>query len=67
MTRKEEIRQQCEQKSIEMRQVCGIGDAWYAQSRKVLTDAEKAEVKALWDTMSGSSCWNDAFLRWMKQ
>lgn len=40
--------------------------AWYDQSDAVLTDAEKAEVRALWDTMPGHTCYNQAFLRWIR-
>lgn len=40
--------------------------AWYAVAGEVLTPEENAEVRKLWDTMSGSSSWAGAFLEWMK-
>lgn len=41
--------------------------SWMECIDEFMTDADKAEVEALWLTMSGSTCWNDAMLRWMAQ
>ncbi len=41
--------------------------SWMECISEFMTDADKAEVKALWATMPGHTCWNDAMLRWMAQ
>ncbi len=40
--------------------------SWMETIEEFMTAGDKAEVKALWDTMPGSTCWNDAMLRWMR-
>ena len=65
MTRKDEIRQLCEQEAVKAAKIVGMA-TWYEQGEKVLTLAEKREISTLWDTMPGTSSWNDAFLRWIK-
>ena len=40
--------------------------SWMETIEEFMTNAEKAEIKALWATMPGSTCWNDAMLRWMQ-
>lgn len=65
MTRKQEIRNKCEELAKETAKKIGMR-AWYDEADNVLTPKEKAEIKVLWDTMSSHTCWNDAFLRWME-
>lgn len=64
MTRKEEIRNLCNAEAVKVAQKVGAA-AWYEQADKFLTDEEKGEIKAIWETMPGNSCWNDAFRKWM--
>ncbi len=61
---RDEIRAACEANAAELRKVVGLA-AWYDRADRVLTPAEGEQVRRLWDTMPGYTCWNDAFLRWM--
>ncbi len=40
--------------------------SWHDEIEKLLSDEDKTEVRAIWDTMRGESCWMDALLCWMK-
>lgn len=64
--RKQQIKKDCENLAKEAAEIVGAS-AWYEQATHVLTENEKSAVNDLWDTMPGSSCWNDAFLKWMNQ
>lgn len=39
------------------------GFAWQDNIRDFLTEDEKNYVRSVWDKMSGSSCWWDAFTK----
>jgi len=38
---------------------------WSDQLDKIMTRGERLEINALWNTMNGSSCFVDAFLRFV--
>jgi hypothetical protein len=64
MKRTEQIRAECDALAKEKAKRYGMA-AWYESAGEVLTEAEKVEVRAMWDGMSGESCWTHAFFRWM--
>jgi hypothetical protein len=66
MRNKAEIRQACEAANIERVKLIGAS-AWFECASKVLTEEENQQVRVLWDTMPGNTCWMDAFFEWMKQ
>ncbi len=66
MTRRQDIRLTCDILARAAAQRIGAS-AWYDHGKDVLTPAEQAEVRALWDSMPGSTCWMDAFLDWMNR
>lgn len=59
------IRAACEAKAREVAKLVGMA-CWDAQSLAVLTPAERAEVRSLWEDMPGNTCWVDAFRRWLE-
>ena len=65
MRNKQTIRQLCEASAEKTAKIIGMC-AWYDEADKILTVREQHEVRKLWNTMPGHTCWNDAFLRWMK-
>ena len=62
--RKREIWNKCEARAKETAKRIGVS-SWSDQIDKVITPEERKEVKALWDTMPGTTCFADAFLRWL--
>jgi hypothetical protein len=60
-----EVRTACERNAERLRNLIGMA-AWYDGAESVLTDDERAEVRAVWDTMPGNATWNSAFFAWMK-
>ncbi len=66
MTRREEIRELCDARAVEVAQIIGAS-AWYDHARGILTPEEDDEVMALWHSMPGSTCYTDAFLSWMEE
>lgn len=65
MRTKQEIRQAVEQNAERLRKLVGLA-SWWDGADQVLTDREREDVSRLWETMDGRTCWNDAFLKWIK-
>lgn len=63
MRTQREVRAACEVEADKMRRVVGMA-AWYDAADRALTDNERYQVRQVWNDMSGSSCWNSAFLKW---
>jgi hypothetical protein len=64
--RSKQIRSDAEAAAKERAKVIGAA-AWYECLDKVLTPAELVQIRELWDTMPGSSCWTDAALKGLAQ
>lgn len=60
------LRQEADARAKETAKVIGMR-SWYEEMPTLLTSDEHAEIKSLWDTMSGGTSWTDALFEWMKR
>lgn len=63
-TYRQTLKQAAESLAIEAAKKIGAC-AWYDKMDKVMSDEDKREVRAIWDKMSGGSCWMDALFCWV--